>query len=120
MAERINEVPDDADWPEIEEDLVPESDFMEDAGPFAEPFEYLNAARMTLGEDLHRPTKLLAITAARTLLRVADETDTEIDPDDRATFEAIAEGEVPAEKQALVQTLGTLAAFTERNLTIGE
>lgn len=120
MAERISDVPDEADWPEIEEDLVPESEFMPDAGPFVEPFEHLHGARMTLGDELLRPTKVLTVAAARSLLRVADETDTPIDEGKRDTFERFAEGDVAGEQAALVDALGEMAAFVERHLTLGD
>jgi len=120
MAERIADVPDEADWPELEEELVPESGFMPDAGPFETPFEYLHGARVTLNSDLVRPAQLLTITAARSILRVADETDTPIDPDEREAFEDLAAGEVSGDEDELVDVLARLAAFVERNLTLGE
>lgn len=119
MADRIADVDDTADWPDLEEDLVPEDSLVPDAGPFERPFEYLHGARVTLDSDLKRATKLLTATAARSLLRVADETDTPVSEDERAAFERVAAGDIPASEDALVEALGDLTAFVEQNITLG-
>jgi hypothetical protein len=117
MADRIADVPDDADWPEIEEDMVPDRDVVPDAGPFERPFEYLHGARVTLDSDLGSPTKLLAATAARSILRVADETDTGIDPAKRERFTAIANAELSTDEDDLVEALAELTAFVEAHIS---
>lgn len=122
MARRIKDIDDDGteDWPELEEDLIPDDPLVPDAGPFERPFEYLHGARVTLDSDLKLPTKLLAATAAKSVLRVADETDTPIDEDERESFEEIAAGGIETSEDALVEALGKLTAFVERNITLGE
>lgn len=120
MARRIRDVPDEVDWPELEDDLVPEDSLVPDAGPFERPFEYLHGARVTLDSDLKLPTKLLAATSAKSVLRVADETETDISEAEREAFETIAAGDIETTEADLVEALGQLTAFVERNITLGE
>ncbi len=117
MARRIRDIPDDAEWPELEDAYIPDQDPLPDAGgPFTRAYAYLHGARATLDSDLTAPTRLLAATAARYILLVADETDTEIDPDDREAFERFAQGEMPTDTHGLVDTLTQLSAFVEKQV----
>lgn len=114
MARRISEVPDDADWPELEEEMIPEVDPVPDAGgPFTICYEYLHGARATLDADVLAPTRLLTATAARSVLRVADEEDVEVPEDRRGDFEAYAAGDVPEDQDGLIEALTRLTAFVE-------
>lgn len=117
MADRISELPEDAEFKELEEEMIPEEDPVPDAGgPFTQCYEYLHGARATLDADLTAPTRLLAATAARSILRLADEHDVALDEDRRAAFERFAAGEVPSEQDALIETLATLSGFVERRV----
>lgn len=122
MADRIADIDDDGveDWPELEEELVPETPLVPDAGPFKRSFEYLHGARVTLDSDLMLPTKMLAATSAKSVLRVAEETGKQIPEEEREAFEKIARGEIDASEGALVEALGRLSSFVERNITLGE
>lgn len=121
MARRIRDIDDEqVDWPELEEDLIPDDARVPDAGPFERPFEYLHGARVTLDSDLKLPTKLLTATAAKSVLRVAEETGTSIEASERETFERIAAGDIETSEDALVEALGELTSFVERNITLGE
>lgn len=117
MAERISDVPDDADWPELEDEIIPEMDPVSDAGAFERPFAYLHGARATIEGDLLQPTKLLTVTAAKSVLRVAEATDTEIEAPKREHFERIANGEVATDRDELVEALAELTVFVEANMT---
>lgn len=118
MADRIADLPDDeVDWPDLEDDLIPEHDPMPDAGgPFTRCFEYLHGARATLDADLVAPTRLLTAMAARSILRVADETGTELDEATRERFEAIAGGDVPEDQTGMLETLARLSAYVETQI----
>lgn len=116
MARRISELPDDVDWPDLEDDLIPEEDPLPEAGgPFTRAFEYLHGARATIDADLTAPTRLLTSTAARAILRIADEEDIEI-PETDAWLEALAEGDIPHERDDLVAALARLSSFVERQV----
>jgi hypothetical protein len=122
VANRISDIDDDGieDWPELEEELVPDDTLVPDAGPFERPFQYLHGARVTLDSDLMLPTKMLAATSAKSVLRVAEQTGTEIPDKDREIFERVARGDIAAEEGALVEALGQLTSFVERNITLGD
>lgn len=122
MAERIADIDDEGveDWPELEDELVPDDDLVPDAGPFKRPFAFLHGARVTMDSDLMLPTKVLTATAAKSILRVADETDTAIPDGDRELFERVARGDIAAEQLELVEALGEMTAFVERNLSLGD
>lgn len=118
MAHRIADLPDDeSDWPDLEDELIPDTDPLPEAGgPFTRCFEYLHGARATLDADLTAPTRLLTATAARSILRIAEETGSEIPPEDRSAFERIAEGEIPEDQAGMLETLARLSAFVERRI----
>lgn len=117
MARRIRDLPDDAEFHDLEDELIPEEDPYPDAGgPFTRCFEYLHGARVTLDADLPTPTRLLTITAARSVLRVADESGTEIPDQHAERFQAIADGDLPEEQDALVEALAELSGFVERQV----
>lgn len=114
MARRIKDIPDDAEWPELEDEYIPDQDPVPDAGgPYTRAFEYLHGARATLNASLVTPTRLLAATTARFILLLAEEHDRPLAPDKRASFERIADGEIPDDTDGVVEVLAELAAFVE-------
>lgn len=117
MARRISDVPDDAEWPELEEQFIPDEDPLPDAGgPWTKAYAYLHGARATLDADLAAPTRLLAATAARYILLVTEQEGAEIEPGEEETFERYAKGEIPWETDPLVETLTQLSAFVEKKV----
>lgn len=117
MARRISDVPDDAEWPELEDEFIPDEDPLPEAGgPWTKAYAYLHGARATLDADLAAPTRLLAATAARYILLLVDEQETEISPEDEQAFRRIAEGEVSGKTDDLVETLTRLSAFVEKKV----
>lgn len=118
MAERVSDHPDDLDaWPDIEDELIPEHDPMPDAGgPFTRSFEFLHGARVTLDADLPGPTRLLTITAARSILRIAEETGTEIPDDHEELIRRVAGGDLPEAQRDLVEALARLSGFVETQI----
>lgn len=117
MAHRIRDLPDEAEFRDLEDELLPDEDPLPDAGgPFTRCFTYLHGARVTLDADLTAPTRLLAVTAARSILRVVDETGTAIEPEERERFERIAGAELPEEKDDLIEALADLSGFVERRI----
>lgn len=118
MARRIRDLPDDeVDWPDLEEELVPEHDPMpESGGPFTRSFEYLHGARVTMDADLSGPTRLLTITAARSILRIAEETETPIPDEDEERIRRVAGGDLPETQDRLLEALARLSGFVERQI----
>jgi hypothetical protein len=114
MARRIADIPEDAEWPELEEELIPEHDPVPDAGgAFTRCYEYLHGARATLDADVIAPTRLLTVAAARTVLRTADAEGVEVPGDRREDFETYADGDVPEDQDGLIEALTRLTAFVE-------
>lgn len=117
MARRIKDIPDDAEWPELEDAYIPDQDPLPDAGgPYTRAFEYLHGARATLNANLITPTRLLAATAARFILRLADENDMGIPSEEREAFERMANGGIPEDTDGVVEDLARLAAFVEQEV----
>ncbi len=117
MARRIRDIPDDAEWPELEDEYIPDKDPLPDAGgPYTRALEYLHGARATLNANLVTPTRLLAATTARFILLLAEENNLEIPREQRDTFERIAEGNIPEDTDGAVEDLARLAAFVEQEV----
>lgn len=115
MAHRIADLPDDDpdDWPDLEDELIPDEVWMPNMGAFDPSFQYLHGARVTLDAGLMHPTRLLTAAAAKVLLKVAGEQEIGIPKPQADRFESFARGHVDAEQDALLQALAELAAFLE-------
>lgn len=117
---RVRDFPDDAEqWPDLEDDLIPDPMELPTSGPYGPAFTYLHAARVTLDAGLVRPTKLLIRTAARLTLATADEVGDDPSEEEAQALDAMADWTVDVDDPVeMLDLLATLSAFVEKRLDI--